>query len=605
MRRGWSRRDALRALGGVGLVLCVPAVAHADDRKLTLTLSASETRVGKGVYLEVEVSETSSDSGSLPEPTFPDEGLDGLSIVRRGSSFNSSFSMVNGTTTSKTSRTFKYLVMPKAPGTYELDVKVGTTAAKVIPTLKVTGEAIAEPPPPTAGERPKKAPGEVFLWPSVDREEVYVGQALLYRFELWERSNASISMSSLPAFKDFYAEDLPSPRRRSERLGRHSYRVHPLMTRILYPQRSGELAITGGEVLVTPSQRFGLLLKPSNPDPPFTVKGPRRTVKVLPLPAEGQPAGFSPNNVGRYTISAEVDRKALVQGEALKLTVTIEGTGNIHVLDPGDWPELEGFQRYDPKVEVDAGPQGKSFGGTRTYKFLLVSEKAGRLKIPAHALSMFDPEAEAYRTVSTEPITIDVTADPNAAPTEEEDEEDEPAPLGEDEDQELLADLATPEPLPRTTDKEPWLTPSRWLVASLGVPVTLGAAAAGLRLWARFGPDEESRARGARARWRREHLARLRAGVASGEGFHATLAELLQGLAVARAGEDAQGLPRDRLTALLAARGVPERDVATFSALLDDCDAARFGGGAGERTDRQRQLEQALELIERPDWRTS
>jgi hypothetical protein len=93
--------------------------------------------------------------------------------------------------------------------------------------------------------------------------------------------------------------------------------------------------------------------------------------------------------------------------------------------------------------------------------------------------------------------------------------------------------------------------------------------------------------------------------VSDGEGFHAALSELLQGLAVARAGEDARGLPRDRLTALLVSRGVPESDVEVLGSLLDDCDAVRFGGGTGDRAERQRQLDQALALIDRPDWRES
>ncbi|MCA9715527.1 MAG: hypothetical protein KC468_12695, partial [Myxococcales bacterium] len=50
--------------------------------------------------------------------------------------------------------------------------------------------------------------------------------------------------------------------------------------------------------------------------------------------------------------------------------------------------------------------------------------------------------------------------------------------------------------------------------------------------------------------------------------------------------------------ALLRERGVPEDVVSQLGALLDRCDAARFGAAGGERPqDRQAVLDEALALV--------
>jgi hypothetical protein len=95
-------------------------------------------------------------------------------------------------------------------------------------------------------------------------------------------------------------------------------------------------------------------------------------------------------------------------------------------------------------------------------------------------------------------------------------------------------------------------------------------------------------------------------GVSSGEGFHNALSQLLQALAVERAGPEGQGLPRRSLLELLARRGVTKEDVQRLGQLLDRCDAARFGGAAATTAGaddgpagRRAVLDDALALVRR------
>ena len=87
--------------------------------------------------------------------------------------------------------------------------------------------------------------------------------------------------------------------------------------------------------------------------------------------------------------------------------------------------------------------------------------------------------------------------------------------------------------------------------------------------------------------------------MATGEGFYPALAQLLQALALARAGAQGQGLPRRALLDLLARRGVTAPDLERLGRLLDRCDAARFGAASEGPGERKAALDDGLALLRR------
>jgi hypothetical protein len=576
-------------------------VAVAGAGKVEVQLGSPTTQVGQGVYVQVVVSVEGQ--GELSDPEFPK--LDGVQIEAQGTSFQSSMSFGTSQRATRTvNKTFEYLLIPEKPGKFEVAVEVGIDGKKIkatrVPVLEVTGEA-ASPPEATqaqAGARPTSAEQEVFLWPSVDKDTAYVGEPLVYRFEIWERTNADVQLRTMPSFDDFWVEELEAGRRRRDQVQSVPYRVHPLLERVLFPQKSGRLTIGGGEVVVTPHGGLGLL-RPRRRRAPYYVPGTPLAVEVKPLPAKGQPADFSANNVGFFALQTTVDRTELKQGEAFTLTVTIEGTGNVRFVELAQWPELSGMRRYEPKEDFQLTVSGSQIGGRRSYEFLVVAEEAGTLEIPVHKLAYFDPEEEKYAVAESEPIRIRVEADPTAVVGKQADLENmEVADEGE-----LLADVFDSGRLPRAVPTDSWLTPSRFVTAALTVPGLFGVGLLGRAVHRRMTGDEASRARAARAKHRRELMDKAKASVGSGDGFFTAIHELLHEVAVARAGAEGIGLPEERLLKLLAAREVAPPEIEALAKLLATCDAARFGAQVGDQAARRDLLHQALALVDSPTWR--
>lgn len=586
-----GRRRFLSGLAALGALGLLARTVHAADRvTVAVELDRNSTQVGEAVELTIQVERVGEGRG-IPDPVLPDLAALGITIAGEPSTFRGFTSMnINGVSQSRITQTYSYTLIPGKPGKFSLPVHVMNGAVKInairTPVLEVTGTATATAPPIAGGSGdPTEAQGDIFLWSRLDKPRVYVGEQLIYALEVYERLPfPNIQLRALPGFPDFWSVELQDGEMRTESVAGVPYRVHPGLRRALFPQRAGTLTISAPEVGVGMRRRVG---------------GRATTVEVLPLPSEGRPAGFSANNVGVYTIAAKVDRAKVKQGEPFTLTLTITGTGNIRVIDPGAWPELDGLRRYDPKLETRQNV-GAPVGGAQIYEFLIIPERAGSLQVPPHSFSFFDPAAARYQTVSTQAIEISVAGDANALPpSEAKTETPAPGKAATVRDDGLLAPLITPDALPRVATLSSWLTPRRFTTGMIAAPVALGVGWLARLLWRRLGPDERSRASAARALRQRDLVAQAERGIASGEGFYNALSQLLQALAVDRAGTEGQGLPRRALLELLARKGVAADDLRRLGQLLDRSDAARFGAASEAASDRKAALDDALTLVRR------
>ena len=536
-------------------------------------ISMDTVRVGDAVRLTMVFKIRGAPAPeTIPWPT---SLADNFTVTKVRRSDRTSRSIFGGPRSAVQTLEVKATITPKIEGTFELGFVMEIEGQKVesnVPVLEVIGadEVLPGPPP---GSVPVEAPGLVFPWVLVDKKDVYVGEQVTYDLEVYDASSfVSIRLRKPPSFTDFFTEELEGRMPVSRQVDGEEYDVRSVMRRALFPQRSGTLEVGPAELSIGGRQRM---------------MSEALQIEVKPLPGEGRPAGFSANNVGQFSIAAEVDKTTLAANEPATLRITIEGEGNIKLVDPGQWPELEGFRRYEPKVTTKLR-KGSRLGGARSYEFLLIPEKGGELTIPPHEVSFFDPKEGAYQVAKSEPIAVTVAG--GQAPEPEEQPEAEPG-------SEEIAAMFTDDTLPRHTPRERWLTPTRWAYGMVAVPIIAAVGLGGAALWRRFGPDEQMQARARRRQRHRGLIDDAEAAVESGEGFHGALAKLLHELAVDRAGNAGVGLPRPELLRLLKQQGVPSEDVERVRDLLDRCDAARFGAQGGSREDRQSLFDEVLDLM--------
>ncbi len=130
---------------------------------------------------------------------------------------------------------------------------------------------------------------------------------------------------------------------------------------------------------------------------------------IRPLPTLNQPDSFYGAVGTGYTISAAVDREQVEAGEAVNLTVKVNGTGNLKSTSDLKLPALPGFRTYD--VASNAGSVGAN-GQLKSYKIfktVIVPQSSGKYEIPALKWSYFNPQNKQYLTLQTQPISIEVS----------------------------------------------------------------------------------------------------------------------------------------------------------------------------------------------------
>jgi tetratricopeptide (TPR) repeat protein len=348
------------------------------------------------------------------------------------------------------------------------------------------------------------------------------------------------------------------------------------------PVSSGEVELDGPLLRYSVPQRgrFGEQRRREA----FAYAEPMR-LTVAPLPAEGRPASFS-GAVGRFTMTATAEPTKLRVGESLKLRLRVAGTGNFGDFDAPRLPDLEGFHEFGRTETRDED------GLIVTYDLTPLATTA--TAIPSLPFSYFDtrPGIEGYRTVNTEPITLEVLPLENGGGLER-------LPgAAEGGDGEVVAGVDDIHDLLPAAAWDPRVAPAH-VPRSAGAALRLAAVLApwlvvlgalGLRAFRRASRSSDPRVRRARTA-RATFLRKL-------ERNDVEVVDAFAGYLADRLGVEPPAVIRPDLADYLVAEGVADADLARQTQqAIDRGTAARYGGG--ETLD----AETARALVERFEQR--
>ncbi|WP_177192029.1 BatD family protein [Chitinophaga arvensicola] len=287
----------------------------------------------------------------------------------------------------------------------------------------------------------EKLKKNIFLKVDVDKTNLYEGEQLTATYKLYTRLPTNSSVTKVPAFKGFSAKDieLPNPPQATEeRVNGIPYKVFTIRKTLLFPLQSGSLELDPVEVdnqvrLVKMVSKKGggrgrdpfedFFNDPAFRDPffddffnrpeveyqdvPYKIQSNPIKINVKPVPVEGRPLSYN-GAVGRFNMTAVVDKNKLTTDDALTLKVSISGQGNVNLLNSPKIETPTGFEKYDPKVTDDIEKNSNPLSGSRTFEYVLMPQEAGEHTIPAVEFSYFDPAANSYKTLRSQPFTIHI-----------------------------------------------------------------------------------------------------------------------------------------------------------------------------------------------------
>jgi hypothetical protein len=599
------RLALLAALALVAPMLLQASHVDAQEVGVRTFLSPGPTvGVGRPFVLNVEI--TGSQSVG-EEPDLPDLGSWAQYL---GSSTSSSVQMINGRTS--VSLTLQYRFQALREGTFEIpafEVTAGGETRRTQP-LQVTVSANA-PPQGGAGAAAQGGelvgPEDLFITAEATRTRVRDGEPLVVEYRIWTRVDVtSFNFTRVPEPQGFWVENVtPQGQPQVEELARNGQRYTTAVIRrvALVPTGPGVRTIEpiGLEVQVRVRRRdpfgdpfgdfFGRSSLFGSTVVPTAVLSNPVTIAVEPLPP-GRPQPFS-GVVGALALSARLDRDSVATNEAVTLTVTARGEGNIAAVPNPALGLPSDFEVFPPKVSESVRPFGPGLSGEKSFEYVLIPRAPGSREIPAITFGYFDGAAGEYRTASTQPIPLTVSG--MAAPGQ----------MGRGGVAQLREDIRFihlgSESL-RPAGRVLFDSAAFWLIALLPLAAVAGSLA--LRRHRERLEGDVAYARGRRAsRIARKRLAEARTLAAQGDprAFHAEVARALRGLVADRLNLAEAGLQTAELGTRLSERGVDEAVVAETRAILEHCDRQRFAPPGTDAGERMRLLDRVGELMTRLD----
>lgn len=399
--------------------------------EITVNAAVDRTSVALDGQIVLEVT-VAGPNASLPEPQIPQ--MPNFSVYSRGRS--QSLSFINGQVESSVVHT--YVLVPRFVGKGSIPPVSVSEAGRTIATEPI--EIVVERPgsgggavgraDPRAGRAPPRAGGgggpEMFLTAELDKPRAFVDEQVT----LTVRFHTAVGLLgnphyTAPKLTGFLAEDLPPERHgRVNARGRQYY--YSEIRTALFPQQSGRASIGPAQVRVQVQESAAV--DPFAPDffDRFFSQGlaaarPRElaseplALAVEALPEAGRPASFS-GAVGRYSVSAAVDRAQVKAGEAVNLVVTVKGTGNLKAVAAPAMPELPSFRVFDTVSSLSLEKKDGRVEGSKVFKTVLVPRVSGELEIPALEFAYFDPAKRAYVSARSAPIKIKAAPGDASAP---------------------------------------------------------------------------------------------------------------------------------------------------------------------------------------------
>ena len=290
--------------------------------------------------------------------------------------------------------------------------------------LLVSGEPMHADAIEVAVGDPPVSQGTDPVVATLSDERPYVGQVVVYRFQFKYDRPLVNARWTRPEFSGFVEEVNTEATQREFQMmdGGRPYTVQtievPLVASGTGVQTISPAALTAQFQAERRNKRrrrrrsiddlFG--------DSPFGLHGSTETltlatkvvpVNIQPLPMDEQPADFS-GLVGQFKATMKSGQTQVKMGESVTLEYTLTGDGTLAGFGLPKAPDGAGFRIYDDEPEVDTKLADGRFRSRLTLRRAVVPEVVGPLTIPSIDVTTFSPKQQAYVTVSTRPVQLQV-----------------------------------------------------------------------------------------------------------------------------------------------------------------------------------------------------
>ena len=352
-------------------------------------------------------------------------------LIGPNRSMQSSYQMINGHTSSSSSSTYTYIVCATKNGSFTIPPAHVVVGGKTISSNTVTIKVSGSPQSSNSGSPRQRrqddeaeirdagsqiSGSDLFIKVSANKKRVHEQEPILLTYKVYTLVGLTSLRGDMPDLKSFYTQEVSLPSQKSfsvETFNGRPYKTTTWSQYVMFPQMTGKLQI--------PSITFeGIVVQQNRNIDPFEaffnggsgyvevkkkIVAPSVEIQVDPLPE--RPVGFS-GGVGQFSVSAQLNKTETKANDPVSLRLTVSGAGNLKLVKQPQVNLPKDFDKYEPKVTDKTKLTSNGIEGSMIYDILIVPRHQGHYEIPPVELIYFDTSTNAYKTVKSEPMVLDV-----------------------------------------------------------------------------------------------------------------------------------------------------------------------------------------------------
>ena len=494
-------------------------------------------------------------------------------------------SWVNGV--SSFSKTYTYFLTPKVKGQLTIGQAQITIESEVYKTTPIeigVTEAVEKPNDPNNIDY--LTDENIHLVAEISNPSPYLNEGITIVYKLYFRNPISITdVQELesPSYGDFWSSKINIGRAQVNPRGQ--YKGEPFnevvwQKVVLYPQKSGELKLeplTLNLSLNVPSNRRDLFGRRILTQGQKTITAGRRTLRVKPLPLEGQPENFS-GAVGQFDFDVILSKDALRASESFQAKIKVNGKGNLNLFKLPKINVPNTLEVYEPERSENIKTTLAGTQGSVEENYTIVPQYQGKYPIPEVQFSFFDPKSKSYKTLRSQELLVDVYDGPTAgiANTDRQD-----------------GALRTPLPVSESTFRfiqletkltpirEPsfWMSSKFWILFSLAFIVLISGYLIN-RFILQKSEDSSTIKQRLAQKLAKKYLSSAKKAQGNQVEFYEALERALHNYLKAKLKIETTELSKAKIQTLLKTKNVEHEVAKDFISVVENCELARYAPGS-------------------------
>ncbi len=295
------------------------------------------------------------------------------------------------------STTYAYYLQPKKKGKLKIGSASITIGGKQYQTKPLIVDVVEN------SQKKVDADEMFFARAELSTTEAVAGEQIILDYKIYYAVNIDrYGIVEEPSFSSLFV----SPIRRfdaravKEVINGVQYGVQIIKRLAVYPQQSGTITIDPISIRLAVPIDGG---SSGNSRHPFSLLRPTQSyivetapidINVKPLP-EPIPETFS-GAVGRYNSTANLDKMTATTDDAITLSISVSGDGDIKRVTAPQLILSDTFEVYDPNVkEENQGERNGTLHGRKTFEYLILPKVPGRYTIRPE-FSYYDPDSSKF-----------------------------------------------------------------------------------------------------------------------------------------------------------------------------------------------------------------